>query len=103
MTRYIAIVLGVLLTPALLLANPGKPDIVVITQNQYLGADLTPIITAESPGEYNEAVLDALYSITANNIPERAEALALSIADRDARSEERRVGKECRSRWSPYH
>ena len=21
----------------------------------------------------------------------------------DARSEERRVGKECRSRWSPYH
>src|ERR1022692_5309326 len=23
--------------------------------------------------------------------------------DRVARSEERRVGKECRSRWSPYH
>src|SRR2546425_9368187 len=22
---------------------------------------------------------------------------------RDCRSEERRVGKECRSRWSPYH
>ena len=22
---------------------------------------------------------------------------------RDPRSEERRVGKECRSRWSPYH
>ena len=22
---------------------------------------------------------------------------------RRARSEERRVGKECRSRWSPYH
>ena len=22
---------------------------------------------------------------------------------RDNRSEERRVGKECRSRWSPYH
>ena len=22
---------------------------------------------------------------------------------RDDRSEERRVGKECRSRWSPYH
>ena len=25
------------------------------------------------------------------------------ISDEDARSEERRVGKECRSRWSPYH
>ena len=23
--------------------------------------------------------------------------------DRSYRSEERRVGKECRSRWSPYH
>ena len=23
--------------------------------------------------------------------------------DRIVRSEERRVGKECRSRWSPYH
>src|SRR2546427_11346303 len=23
--------------------------------------------------------------------------------NRDIRSEERRVGKECRSRWSPYH
>src|SRR5260370_22204467 len=23
--------------------------------------------------------------------------------DKHARSEERRVGKECRSRWSPYH
>ena len=22
---------------------------------------------------------------------------------KDIRSEERRVGKECRSRWSPYH
>ena len=24
-------------------------------------------------------------------------------AKKDFRSEERRVGKECRSRWSPYH
>ena len=25
------------------------------------------------------------------------------LADKLTRSEERRVGKECRSRWSPYH
>ena len=25
------------------------------------------------------------------------------LVDRKSRSEERRVGKECRSRWSPYH
>src|SRR3989442_8852590 len=28
---------------------------------------------------------------------------ALQLEGRDERSEERRVGKECRSRWSPYH
>ena len=28
---------------------------------------------------------------------------AREIVERLGRSEERRVGKECRSRWSPYH
>ena len=27
----------------------------------------------------------------------------IDIRVKDGRSEERRVGKECRSRWSPYH
>src|SRR5262245_65185778 len=26
-----------------------------------------------------------------------------ALGERETRSEERRVGKECRSRWSPYH
>src|SRR5256884_4627632 len=30
-------------------------------------------------------------------------AIRAPIAGRTGRSEERRVGKECRSRWSPYH
>ena len=30
-------------------------------------------------------------------------ALAVSLEQHIHRSEERRVGKECRSRWSPYH
>src|SRR3989442_5654282 len=29
--------------------------------------------------------------------------LALVVDIKNRRSEERRVGKECRSRWSPYH
>jgi len=29
--------------------------------------------------------------------------LLRAYADLQQRSEERRVGKECRSRWSPYH
>ena len=27
----------------------------------------------------------------------------ISLEESSVRSEERRVGKECRSRWSPYH
>ena len=27
----------------------------------------------------------------------------VKVYDENRRSEERRVGKECRSRWSPYH
>ena len=30
-------------------------------------------------------------------------AIQAALDRRDERSEERRVGKECRSRWSPYH
>ena len=29
--------------------------------------------------------------------------ITISDITEDCRSEERRVGKECRSRWSPYH
>ena len=32
-----------------------------------------------------------------------AKLLSHEFTDLDLRSEERRVGKECRSRWSPYH
>src|SRR2546426_3500427 len=33
----------------------------------------------------------------------RYEAQIEDSTGRETRSEERRVGKECRSRWSPYH
>src|SRR5256885_9501860 len=32
-----------------------------------------------------------------------APAIARQMIEAQVRSEERRVGKECRSRWSPYH
>ena len=37
---------------------------------------------------------------TANN---KVDLLETTNKKMDSRSEERRVGKECRSRWSPYH
>src|SRR3712207_215924 len=36
-------------------------------------------------------------------IPDAHVADLLVVVARTGRSEERRVGKECRSRWSPYH
>ena len=40
--------------------------------------------------------------ITVEELRERT-GFARSFFYRNPRSEERRVGKECRSRWSPYH
>ena len=34
---------------------------------------------------------------------EQGDIVYIEKLDVEARSEERRVGKECRSRWSPYH
>ena len=47
------------------------------------------------------------YGFPADNVRQRpGVTLSKNISDRTqnfGRSEERRVGKECRSRWSPYH
>ena len=40
--------------------------------------------------------------INNSTLPDRVKEKSLAIFMR-VRSEERRVGKECRSRWSPYH
>src|SRR2546422_9957566 len=34
---------------------------------------------------------------------DEVDVLILNVDAENKRSEERRVGKECRSRWSPYH
>ena len=53
---------------------------------------------------YNEekAIGDVLSGIIANGYLQLVDVLVINDASSD-RSEERRVGKECRSRWSPYH
>ena len=47
-------------------------------------------------GRVNVTELAARFDVT-------AETIRRDLAVLDDRSEERRVGKECRSRWSPYH
>ena len=41
-----------------------------------------------------------LEAVPGDPLTERASKLSPTVKER---SEERRVGKECRSRWSPYH
>src|SRR2546422_8352808 len=46
------------------------------------------------------------YALARERVRHVGEIVAMVVADdrgRAERSEERRVGKECRSRWSPYH
>jgi len=51
----------------------------VMTRNQYLGADLTPVILAQTPQQFVAAATAALKQIAANDFPRRARALALEV------------------------
>src|SRR3712207_9507882 len=58
---------------------------------------LPPVVTHFGKGPTGSALLGKLRErdqVTRSGRPSRV---------LEARSEERRVGKECRSRWSPYH
>ena len=62
-------------------------------------AEVTVILDAENPSEGADERIAALLEADA---PPAQIARELEESE-PARSEERRVGKECRSRWSPYH
>ena len=51
-------------------------------------------------GSYMAMSLEDLMNLTVTSISKRDQPLQKTTV---LRSEERRVGKECRSRWSPYH
>ena len=80
-------------------ANPGI-RVAIVTLDSHLAG---PAARAEA--ELREAVPGLTLSVHAAaewaESPAALEACEAAIAR--ARSEERRVGKECRSRWSPYH
>src|SRR3712207_9115882 len=71
---------------------------------------LAELVCAQRP-----SVSNALHELKSRNVLSRLpcggwqlhggppEDLISSLDAGAARSEERRVGKECRSRWSPYH
>jgi endonuclease/exonuclease/phosphatase family metal-dependent hydrolase len=62
------------------LALAGGDMLKVWTQNLYIGADLTPVIAAQSPDEFFAAANETLEKIAANFFPLRAQRLATEIA-----------------------
>ena len=89
------------------------PSMLQFLQFKTFGRHRVPadwvIVCAGNPPEYNKSVhefdivtLDRLRKIEVEPDYAAWKAYA-SNAGVAERSEERRVGKECRSRWSPYH
>lgn len=57
-------------------------DIQVMTQNQYLGGDIGPIIATAGTDQFNAAVVAALQQVSASRTPERIQALAREVLER---------------------
>ena len=77
-------------------AAPAKPL-------EILSAVITVIkkfmLIGETANHANNKLLNAAIKAPKNNV-----FIVPNLkAQKPPRSEERRVGKECRSRWSPYH
>lgn len=70
------LVVGAFPAPTLATDNLVK----VMTRNQYLGADLTPVILAQTPEEFLSAVITVLEQMRRNDFPSRAQRLATEIA-----------------------
>ena len=83
------------------LINQGF-DFMNISLKKEIPDNVNIIVIAEPKEHFNKMELDNLYAYIdrGGNLMILGEPGRQEFAER---SEERRVGKECRSRWSPYH
>src|SRR3989449_10524105 len=91
---------------ALLMPSLYEPCGLTQMRAQHYGA----VPVARRVGGLTDSIVDGITGFLFDEYAPAALAQAVqravdAYADRNAwrRSEERRVGKECRSRWSPYH
>ena len=80
-------------------AYRGDTDRAVADLRRWSGEGWHTLVVTEGRG-MAKRVSEVL---SEHDVPNRIEPDAGLTAPLPARSEERRVGKECRSRWSPYH
>jgi endonuclease/exonuclease/phosphatase family metal-dependent hydrolase len=74
----------ILLTALVLLggSRAAADELTVMSRNLYLGADLTPAMTAQNQEQFFSAVFDILGMIENNDFPTRAQALAAEIVEK---------------------
>lgn len=60
--------------------GPGRPDLTVMTRNLYLGADIMPIASAQTPEGLLAAATRFWRDVGRTNFPARAQAIADEIA-----------------------
>ena len=86
-------------------AVPGNHPILralrAYADGDLLALDEIPV--AQPGGEFHTAVREAMRRIPPGDTVSYSELAAMAERPATTRSEERRVGIECRSRWSPYH
>jgi endonuclease/exonuclease/phosphatase family metal-dependent hydrolase len=82
MKRLFGLALGGLLVLAVFSSSAFANDdtVKVMTRNQYLGADLSPILLAQTFEEFIAAVTTALAQAAANNFPLRVQRFATEVA-----------------------
>src|SRR5256885_16646863 len=82
----------------------AHPPHILVTTPESLYILLTAARSREVLRTVESVIVDEIHAVADDK---RGAHLALSLERLDhltgKRSEERRVGKECRSRWSPYH
>ena len=97
---------GGLFAGALLgLAQPGGKAVLAYSTVSQMGLVMGALGAALAAGLPGAKVLPAVaFYALAHGLAKGALFLSYGLAPAcGRRSEERRVGKECRSRWSPYH
>ena len=86
--------------------NLGLQDVVIIPVSATEGDNLT-VKSENMPWYTGKTLLDHLETVDVTETESEAgfymPVQRVCRPNHEFRSEERRVGKECRSRWSPYH
>ena len=86
----------------IVVAGGGVLGSQIAFQSAYCGFDVTVWLRSDASIGRSQPKIDRLHQIYLAELAEAKNQIGSSHASR-SRSEERRVGKECRSRWSPYH